>query len=121
MPISAQEAMDNVFSLELKGDEIKWFDNLCLFTDYHIKKDFNGTYVNISFDSMFIPNQKGSGSINCSQYPYSMPQWRQTIVIKVWKNTYNKIGWNITDDKYSSVYKFEPNLRQMKLERILEE
>ena len=108
MPISSQDAMNKVFSLELKGDEIIWFERLCLYTDYYIDKKFNGEYVEISFENMFIP---------------TMPTWRQDIVLKVWLKTYNKIGWSITEitKQYTSKrYKFEPNLRQMKLERILD-
>jgi hypothetical protein len=125
MPISAQEAMNNVFSLELKGDEQKWFDKLCTFTDYHINKHFSGKYVDISFENMFIPDPNKKGyDLNCGSYGFSFPHWRQDIVIKVWIDTYKKIGWNVTDTQgggYYKSYRFEPNLRQLKLERILDE
>jgi len=64
MPISAQEAMDKVFTLELKGDEEAWYQKLCLYTDYHIDKYFDGKLIKLSFENLSIPDPNRRGTIN---------------------------------------------------------
>jgi len=127
MPVNAEDALKNVLTLELNEKESKWFEKLCLYTDYWINHHFDGDSVHISFDRMFIPNPEvKNGEINCGWQPYSMPHWRQAAVVRLWIKTYENLGWRISpdgdkwsDDRYSA-YKFEVDKRDIAIRKILE-
>ena len=127
MPVKAEEALQNVLSLDLRGNETKWFEKLCQYTDYWINNHFDGHSVHISFERMFIPNpETKNGEINCGWHPYSLTHWRQAVVVRVWIKTYEDLGWRIiqtgekwSDDRYSA-YKFEVDKRDIAIKKILE-
>lgn len=127
MPIKAEDALRNVLTIELNKEESEWFQKLCLFTDYHINKYFDGERVHISFERMFIPNPSRNGTeINCGWQPYQITHWRQAAVVRLWVKTYEDLGWKIipdgdkwSDDRYSG-YKFEVDKRDIAIKKILD-
>src|ERR1035437_3298427 len=126
MPISAKDALEKANSLELKDNELKWFEKLCYHADYYISKNFDGGKVEIDFDgNMFLPDpMKSSYQINCGPGCHFLPHWRQGAVVKVWISTYEKIGWRVTPvgqhwNSYNSRYLFEIDKRDIKLNEIL--
>ena len=128
MPVKAEEALKNVLSNELRGDEPKWFEKLCLYTDYLINNYFDGKSLHFSFERMFMPNPEvKNGEINCGWQIYNLTHWRQAAVVRVWIKTYEDLGWRITpdgdkwsDDRYSA-YKFEIDKRDIAIKKILED
>lgn len=125
MPITALEALQKVESLELKDNEVEWFEKLCLYTDYRLDNFFDGKLVKISMDNMWLDNPDiKNGKINCNPHPHQMPHWRQGAVVKVWIKTYEELGWKITAkgdtwSSYNSEYLFEIDHRDIKLNEIL--
>jgi hypothetical protein len=124
MPVTAEQALQMINSLELSENEKKWFDRLCEYTDIYITNHFDGHNIRIGFENMFYKNT------NYGWQPYSIPCWRQVSVVKVWLSTYEKIGWKITPsgEKWNcnpkvyrySEYLFEPDLRDMRINKILQ-
>jgi hypothetical protein len=125
MPITAEDAILKTSTLELNEVEKKWFDRLCQYTDILITNHFDGESVNVGFENMFYNNS------NYGWQPYSIACWRQVVVVNVWITTYEKIGWKISPkgQKWScnskhhrySEYKFEPDIRDIKIKKILDE
>jgi hypothetical protein len=109
--------LGKVVSLDLVGGELKWFDRLCLYTDYYIDNFYDGRKVDISLEDMWVPDLKDKNRrINCGPHPHQIPHWRQGAVVKVWIKVYEDLDWKISpvgDDtwpSYNSKYKFEIDL-----------
>ena len=124
MPITAIEALSKVKSLDLVGNETKWFEKLCLYTDYKIDNFFDGEVIRIGMDNMWIAPVGDKEQINCGPHPHQIPHWRQGSVVKVWIKTYEDLGWKITPigdnwSSYNSDYKFEIDHRDIKINEIL--
>jgi len=126
MPISAKEALDKVNSLELLGNELKWFERLCLYTDFCIDNFFNGNSVNIPLEDAWLDDPINKNSkINCMATCWQISAVRQGVVIKVWMSVYENMGWSVTPvgndwSYYNSKYQFKVDKRDLKLKELLD-
>ena len=139
--IKPEEAIDIATTKNMNKVEKRFYDLLCIYTDFWIKEFFDGEKVQISildakittkepipdeitdislikvaFDGKYHNGITGSGR---------MPWWRQKVVIQNWIDSYENAGWKVTasDIKYEGTgygtYEFSPDLRDKKLRDVL--
>ena len=137
--ISANDAINIATTKEMNEVEQRFFDLLCLFTDYWIKEFFNGEDVSINIENItirtneplpdkgdlsgvkIVPNGKYHNGVTGAG---RMPWWRQKIVIQNWVEAYEKCGWKISTGKMKypdsgyGEYIFKPDVRDIKLEKL---
>ena len=124
MPISAKEALAKVKSLEMSDAENKWFELLCRYTDYQIDNHFNGEYVDIDFNRLWVDDPTDRNrKINCGPGCHQLAGWRQTEVINNWIIAYEDLCWIFKilerrDTAYKT-YRMTVDKRDIKLSELV--
>lgn len=134
--IKANKAIEIATTKEMNSIEKRFFDLLCIYTDFCIKNFFDGKKVTIDLERAEVRTNDPIGDGDLSKVEMTlhgkyhnpvtgsgrMPWWRQEVVIKNWIESYTEGNWKITSlSKKEHIYwiyckyEFEPNLRDIKL------
>lgn len=104
--------------------ETNWFELLCKYTDSRIDNHFNGEYVDIRFDYLWLDDpQDKNRKINCGPLIHQIPGWRQKVVVDTWIKTYETLSWDFESIKKPGnayeTYRMTINKRDIKLNELV--
>jgi len=135
--ITATEALEIATTKKMNVVEQRFFDLLCIYTDFHLKNHFDGEKALINLNGAEVKTEQpiGDGDISgvmMTQYgKYGnaatgigrMPWWRQRIVITNWLAAYRDLSWQITtletmEEGDYGQYEFRPDIRDIKLNNL---
>lgn len=139
--IKPEEAIVIATTKDMNKVEKKFYDLLCIYTDFWIKDFFDGEKVDINISdakittNQPIPDEITDISLIKVEYHGKyhngitgsgrMPWWRQKVVIQNWIDAYESNGWKVIpkEIKYKDTgygtYEFRPDIRDIKLKNVL--